>query len=205
MIPDMDREGKNAAPGRLKLGVSACLLGEKVRYDGGHKLNHYLTKTLGPFVDWVPVCPETEIGLGIPREAMRLAGTAESPRLITRETHVDHTNRMRKWAAGRIRGLAGEELCGFIFKSRSPSCGTRRVPVVKENGKTGCCGAGIWARAFMDANPLLPVEDEDRLRDAGIRENFIKSILVYHHWRQLLADKPAAGRPADSHSGHTNT
>jgi len=94
---------------------------------------------------------------------------------------------------------------GFIFKSRSPSCGARRVPVVKENGKTGCCGAGIWARAFMDANPLLPVEDEDRLRDAGIRENFSESVFVYHRWQQLLADKPAAGRPVDFHSDHTNT
>jgi len=189
-----------AAP--VKLGISACLLGEKVRYDGGHRLDHYLTETLGPFVDWVPVCPEVETGLGIPREPMRLVGTASDARLITRQTHIDHTDRMRKWAAGRIRELAGEGLCGFIFKSRSPSSGMTRVKIYSEDGVAGPVGAGIWAGAFMDANPLLPAEDEGRLRDADIRENFIERVFVWHRWRQLLEQRPTVGRLVEFHSDH---
>src|SRR5512135_523699 len=106
---------------KLKLGISACLLGEKVRYDGGHKLDRYIKETLGKYVDWVPVCPEVEYGLPVPREAMRLVGTASAPRLMTSRTEVDHTDGMRRWAGQRLDELEKEALCGFIFKSRSPS------------------------------------------------------------------------------------
>jgi uncharacterized protein YbgA (DUF1722 family)/uncharacterized protein YbbK (DUF523 family) len=191
-----------SSPPPIRLGVSACLLGEKVRYDGGHRLDHYLADTLGPFVDWVPVCPEVEIGLGVPREPMRLVGTAEDARLITRQTHIDHTGQMRKWARSRIRELSGEQLCGFIFKSRSPSSGMRHVKIFNEDGVAGPLGSGIWAGAFMAANPLLPVEDEGRLRDAGIRENFIERVFVYHRWLQLLAERPSTGRLVEFHSDH---
>jgi len=186
----------------VRLGISACLLGEKMRYDGGHKLDHYLTETLGPFVEWVSVCPEVETGLGTPREPMRLVGTAKKARLITRRTHIDLTNRMLKWAEGRIRDLSRERLCGFIFKSRSPSSGMRHVKIYSEEGVSGPVGSGIWAGAFMAANPLLPVEDEGRLRDAGIRENFIERVFVYHRWRKLLAEKPSTGRLVEFHSDH---
>lgn len=193
------------APGEappIRLGVSACLLGEKVRYDGGHKLDHYLTEILGSFVDWVAVCPEVEIGLGIPREPMCLVGTAEDALLITRQTHIDHTDQMRKWARSRRRELSRENLCGFIFKSRSPSSGMTRVKIYREDGVAGPVGSGIWAGAFMAANPLLPVEDEGRLRDAGIRENFIERVFVYHRWLQLLGEMPSTGRLVEFHSDH---
>lgn len=186
----------------LKLGVSACLLGEKVRYDGGHSLDPYLTETLGPFVDWVPVCPEVEIGLGVPREPMRLVGTAADARLITRQTHIDHTGKMRKWARGRIRELSRENLCGFIFKSRSPSSGMTRVKIFSEDGVATAAGSGIWAGAFMAAYPLMPVEDENRLRDAGIRENFIERVFVYQRWQRLLEDRPSTGRLVEFHALH---
>ncbi|MEK6537188.1 MAG: DUF523 and DUF1722 domain-containing protein, partial [Actinomycetota bacterium] len=189
-------------PAPIKLGVSACLLGEKVRHDGGHKLDRYLTETLGPFVDWLPVCPEVEIGLGISREPMRLVGTANNARLITHRTHIDYTGQMRKWARSRIRELSREHLSGFVFKSRSPSSWMTRVKIYSEDGVTGPVGSGIWAGAFMAANPLLPVEDEGRLRDAGIRENFIERVFVYHRWLQLLAERPSAGRLVEFHSDH---
>ena len=164
----------------LRLGISACLLGQKVRYDGGHKQNYYLTDTLGPFVEWTPVCPEMEIGLGIPREPLRLVGTADNPRLITQRTHIDHTEAMLKWAAGRIHELDESGLCGFILKSRSPSCGIQSVRIYNERGMPGPEGAGIWARALMELNPLLPVVEVDQLQSAFNRENFIERVFDQH-------------------------
>lgn len=174
-------------PAPVKLGISACLLGQKKRYDGSHQLDHYLTDNLVSFVEWVPVCPEVEVGLGVPREPMRLMGIADNPRLITRQTHIDHTEAMLSWAAGRIRELNKAGLCGFIFKSRSPSCGMQSVKIYKEEGVPDPVGSGIWARAFMDANPLLPADDEDRLRDTAIRGNFIERVIAFHQRRDLLA------------------
>lgn len=177
----------------IKLGISACLLGEEVRYDGGHKRDDFLIETLGPLietlgplVEWVPVCPEVEAGLGVPREPMHLmitagapplTGTAESPRLVTANTGIDHTGRMLDWIRRRLPELARENLRGFIFKSRSPSCGMQ-VEIQSAQEAQDCLGPGIWASAFMTANPMLPVESEDRLRDPGIREDFIKRILA---------------------------
>ena len=187
---------------KVKLGISACLLGEKVRFDGGHKLDHYLAETLGPFLDWVPVCPETEAGFGIPREPMRLEDDAGIPRLVGRTSGIDQTPAMEKWARRRLRGLGKAGLRGFVFKSRSPSCGTRRVPVVRAGGRAACGGRGIWARAFIDAYPLVPFEDEDRLRGAGARENFIDRIFVYDRWLRLTERRPTAGALVDFHSDH---
>ncbi|MFA6001808.1 MAG: DUF523 and DUF1722 domain-containing protein [Thermoleophilia bacterium] len=197
--------GNSKTPGEtepVRLGISACLLGEKVRYDGGHRLDHYLAETLGPFVDWVPVCPEVETGLGVPREPMRLVGTASDARLVTIRTHIDHTNDMRRWAAGRIRDLAAQDLSGFIFKSRSPSSGMTRVKIYSESGVAGPVGSGIWAGVFMDANPLLPVEDEGRLRDAGTRENFIERVFVWQRWLLLLKQRRSVARLVEFHADH---
>jgi len=114
---------------KIKLGISSCLLGNKVRYDGGHKLDHFLADTLGAYVDWVSVCPEVESGLSVPREAMHLVGDPEAPRLATIRSGVDHTSRMRRWAIKKVTALAAEDLCGFVFKSRSPSSGMRGVKI----------------------------------------------------------------------------
>lgn len=179
---------------KVKLGISSCLLGEKVRYNGGHTLDRFLAEVLGAYVDYVPVCPEVEIGLSTPREAMRLVGDPENPSLVTQKTGIDYTDRMKTWAKERLDALAEEGLCGYIFKSKSPSSGMSRVKVYNEKGGNKRNGSGIFARAFMDRFPSLPVEDEGRLNDIGIRENFIERVFTYHRWQQTLeTDKTVGG------------
>jgi uncharacterized protein YbgA (DUF1722 family)/uncharacterized protein YbbK (DUF523 family) len=171
----------------IRVGVSACLLGENVRYDGGHKRDAYVVETLGQHFEFVSVCPEVECGLGVPRPAMRLMGDPEAPRLVAIKTGVDLTDRMRDYAARRVEELAGENLGGFIFKSKSPSSGMTRIKVYSDKGSPAERGVGLFARAFMDRFPLLPVEDEGRLHDPGIRENFIERIFALARWRAALA------------------
>ena len=172
---------------KIRLGISACLLGEKVRYDGGHKLDRYLTDTLGRYVEYVPVCPEVEAGFGVPREAMHLEGDPNAPRLVTRRTKRDLTEPMLEWAKKRVLELEAQDLCGFIFKSRSPSSGMERIPVFNDKGMPVKKGVGLFARTFMDHFPLLPVEDEGRLHDPKLRENFIECVFVFKRWRECLS------------------
>jgi len=174
-------------PETIRVGVSACLLGSLVRYDGGHKLDHYIADTLGRHFEFVPVCPEVESGLGVPREAMRLVGDPDSPRLRTIKTGLDLTALMQTWAARRVEELAGKNLAGFIFKSKSPSSGFTRVKVYNDKGSPVERGVGLFARAFMDRFPLIPVEDEGRLHDERLRENFIERIFTLARWRETLA------------------
>lgn len=171
---------------KIRLGISSCLLGERVRYDGGHKLDYFLKNTLGNFVEWVPVCPEVESGLPVPREALRLVGSVDDPRLVTTRSGIDHTERIRQWATGRLRRIEREELCGFIFKSRSPSSGLRGVKVYPLSGAPNRSGTGIFARAFMERFPLLPIEDDGRLHDPLLRENFVERVFVFRRGRELL-------------------
>ncbi|MBU2489096.1 MAG: DUF523 and DUF1722 domain-containing protein, partial [Proteobacteria bacterium] len=187
---------------RVRIGVSACLLGEKVRYDGGHKRDPFITKTLSAWFEFVPVCPEAECGLGVPREAMHLTGNPESPRLVTRTTGRDLTDRMLSWARARLDGLAEQDLCGFIFKSRSPSSGMERVPVYTEAGMSVRRGRGLFAAAFMDRFPRLPVEDEGRLSGMGIRENFIERVFTLRRWRDLLDRDPSVRGLMGFHAAH---
>jgi uncharacterized protein YbgA (DUF1722 family)/uncharacterized protein YbbK (DUF523 family) len=187
---------------KIRLGISTCLLGEKVRFDGGHKLDPFLTGTLGRYVDYVPVCPEVECGFGIPRESFRLVGDADHPRLVTTRTNVDHTERMVKWARERVQELDREDLCGYIFKGGSPSSGMERVKVYDHNGVPAKVGTGIFARIFMEHFPLLPVEEEGRLHDPGLRENFIERIFALKRWRETAAERPTPGRLVDFHTRH---
>ena len=147
---------------KIKLGISSCLLGNKVRYDGGHKLDRFLTDTLGKYVEYVPVCPEVECGLGVPRKSMRLEGNPDSPRLIVTSTREDMTERMESFARKRVVQLEKEDICGFIFKSDSPSSGMERVKIYNEKSMPVKAGVGIFAKIFMENFPLLPVEDEGR-------------------------------------------
>jgi uncharacterized protein YbgA (DUF1722 family)/uncharacterized protein YbbK (DUF523 family) len=189
--------------GLPRIGVSRCLLGEPVRYDGGHKLDHFLTDVLGPHVAFVPVCPEVECGLGVPREAMRLVGEPENPRLVTVKTGQDHTARMNAWAEGKVAELAGAELCGFVFKYGSPSSGMSRVKVYPETGGAPVLkGRGLFAARLMEALPLLPVEDEGRLNDPALRENFIERVFVMHRWRRLVGQGFSLGALVDFHTRH---
>ncbi|MEJ2093331.1 MAG: DUF523 and DUF1722 domain-containing protein [Syntrophobacterales bacterium] len=189
---------------KIRLGISACLLGQKVRFDGSHQLDHFITDTLGRYVEFVPVCPEVESGLGVPREAMRLVGDISTPRLLTVRTKIDHTERLATWAQKRVQELEAEDLCGFIFKSKSPSSGMERVKVYIDppTGSPVTKGVGLFARAFMEHFPLLPVEDEGRLHDPALRENFIERIFVFKRWRELLAAKSGLGGLVAFHTRH---
>jgi uncharacterized protein YbbK (DUF523 family)/uncharacterized protein YbgA (DUF1722 family) len=186
----------------IKLGISSCLLGNEVRYDGGHKLDRFLTDTLGQYVTFVPVCPEVECGFSVPREPMRLVGQPQSPRLMTVRTQNDHTERMLQWAQGRVVELEQAGLCGFIFKSGSPSSGMERVKVYHDQGVPAKTGVGLFARAFMEHFPLLPVEDEGRLHDPKLRETFIESVFVMQRWRELLARGASLGMVVVFHTRH---
>jgi len=185
---------------KFRIGISSCLLGNEVRWNSGHKLDKYLAHTLGQFVEYVPVCPEVEAGFGVPRESFRLVGDPDSPRLVTFKSKTDHTDRMLTWTQKRVRELEKEELCGFIFKSDSPSSGMIRVKVYNEKGMPHKIGIGMFARAFMEHFPLIPVEDDGRLNDPIIRENFILQIFTMKRWRDNLARKRSIGNLVDFHT-----
>jgi len=187
---------------KIKLGISTCLLGENVRYDGGHKLDRFLTDTLRQYVEYVPVCPEVECGLGVPRESMHLEGNPDSPRLVTIRTKQDMTDCMVQWAQKRVVQLEKKDLCGFIFKSDSPSSGMERIRVYNEKGIPVKKGVGIFARIFMDHFSLLPVEDEGRLHDPELRQNFIERIFTLKRWREVLGKKESRGNVVDFHTKH---
>ncbi|MDJ0762661.1 MAG: DUF523 and DUF1722 domain-containing protein [Myxococcota bacterium] len=187
---------------KIRLGISSCLLGEPVRYDGGHKLDRFLRDSLGAFVNYVPVCPEVECGLAVPREAMRLVGDPDQPRLVTSRTRVDLTEQMTQWAERRVKALEAEHLDGFIFKSKSPSSGMERVKVYSEKGMPRRVGRGIFARMFMDHFPLVPVEEEGRLNDLLLRENFIERIFVCARFRRFLETNGTPGQLVAFHTQH---
>jgi len=163
----------------IKIGISACLLGHNVRYDGRHKRDRFITDSLGKYVEYVPVCPEVECGLGTPRESLNLMGNPTEPRLVTTRTHRDFTEQMVKWARQRVWNLEKEDLCGFIFKSNSPSCGMEKVKVYNRDGIPVKKGSGIFAGIFMRHFPLIPAEDDGRFYDLKLRENFIKRIFTF--------------------------
>jgi uncharacterized protein YbgA (DUF1722 family)/uncharacterized protein YbbK (DUF523 family) len=187
---------------KIRMGVSACLMGEKVRYDGQHKHDSYITGTLSNWFEFVPVCPEFELGLGVPRETMRLEGDPENPRLMTGKTRRDLTEPMLDWCAKRVEELEKEELCGFIFKSKSPSSGAFRVKVYSTKGMPSNTGRGLFANAFMEHFPLLPVEEEGRLNDPGLRENFIERVFTLKRWREMLATDNTRGGLVKFHERH---
>ncbi len=187
---------------KIRLGISTCLLGENVRYDGGHKWDRFLTDTLGQYVEYVPVCPEVEYGLATPREPMRLIGDPANPRLVTSRTKQDHTEGMVRWAQKRVRELEKEDLGGFIFKRSSPSSGMERVKIYDRNGVPKKTGVGIFARVFMDHFPLLPVEDEGRIHDPGLRENFIERVFALRRWREVIQRKSTLKDLIEFHTRH---
>ena len=187
---------------RIRMGVSACLLGQQVRYDGGHKHDRYITDILGEYLEFVPVCPEVEAGFPIPRETFRLVGDPENPRLVTTRGRVDHTERMNAWAEKRVRELEKEDLCGFIFKKDSPNSGLMRVKVYNDKGMAEKNGVGLFARAFTRHFPLVPVEEEGRLNDAKLRETFIEQIFTLKRWRKMRTKGRSMKNLVDFHTRH---
>ncbi|RJP70602.1 MAG: DUF1722 domain-containing protein [Candidatus Abyssobacteria bacterium SURF_17] len=198
----MQKSEEGYGSGKPRVGISTCLLGEPVRFDGGHKRDRYITDTLGKYFDWVPVCPEVECGLTVPRESMHLEGEVQAPRLITGQSRVDHTERMSSWAKKRLRDLENEDLCGFIFKSNSPSSGMERVRIYDAKGIPHKAGTGIFARAFMEHFPLLPVEEEGRLCDPHLRENFIERIFCLRRYRTFLTTDGTVRGLVNFHTDH---
>jgi uncharacterized protein YbgA (DUF1722 family)/uncharacterized protein YbbK (DUF523 family) len=153
-------------------------------------------------VEYVPVCPEVEVGLGIPREALRLVGDPESPRLVTNKTHQDFTARMTAWAQKRVKQLETEDLCGFVFKSNSPSSGMERVRVYNDKGMPVKKGSGIFARVFMEHFQLIPVEDEGRLHDPKLRENFVERVFALKRWRETVSQRLGLGKLVKFHTAN---
>ncbi|MGE4651810.1 MAG: DUF523 and DUF1722 domain-containing protein [Myxococcota bacterium] len=186
----------------LRLGISACLLGETVRYDGGHKRDPFLSDRLASWVEWVPVCPELEAGLGVPRPPMHLVGQGQSIRLLERESGRDHTRTLQRFSTRRIRELRALELAGYVFKMDSPSCGIGRVPVSRPRARPQREGRGLFAAALCDALPGLPVEDEGRLQDPLLRENFIERSIAFARLRELFRGRWTARRVAAFQQAH---
>jgi uncharacterized protein YbgA (DUF1722 family)/uncharacterized protein YbbK (DUF523 family) len=186
----------------LRLGISRCILGEEVRFDGGHKRDNFLTEVLGRYVEWVSVCPEVEAGLGTPREAMRLVGDPQYPRLVTIRTGIDHTRALETMTTNRLAELKSLDLSGYVFKKGSPSCGIERVRIFSEQGKLSRNGAGLFARAFIEQFPLIPVEEEGRLCDPTLRENFIERVFCYRRWQDLVQSGVTRQALAQFHTVH---
>lgn len=190
----MDRE--------IRVGVSACLLGERVRWDGGHKRDAFLTDVLGPYVTWVAVCPEVEIGLGTPREPIRLGGDPDAPRLVAETTGADLTRRMERFAAAKARALAALGLDGYVLKRASPSCGLFDVPVHGHDGASTRPGRGVYAAVLARRLPMLPMEEEGRLSDESLRAHFIERIFTGARWRAFVAAAPRRQDLAAFHASH---
>jgi uncharacterized protein YbgA (DUF1722 family)/uncharacterized protein YbbK (DUF523 family) len=182
--------------------VSACLLGDEVRYDGGHKRNTFLTDTLGAVVEWVKVCPEVESGMSTPREPIHLIAENGTIRLRAVKTGIDHTASMTTYADTRVAALDAEDLCGYILKKDSPSCGMTRVKVYGGDGPAAKSGVGIFARALLTRYPHLPVEEEGRLEDARLRENFIERVFAFRRLRDLFEARWAIGDLVRFHTAH---
>jgi len=186
----------------IRIGISTCLLGEPVRFDGGHKRDAFLTETFGRFVEWVPVCPEVECGFGTPREAMRLVRAGPGVRLLTVKTSIDLTEAMERYSRSRVAALADEDLSGYVLKKDSPSCGLERVKVYDRHGTPARGGRGLFAAALVEAFPHLPVEEEGRLADPRLRDNFIERVFAYWRLRGLFASRWTVGDLVRFHTAH---
>jgi len=197
-------DGSDAAPlkQKLRLGISSCLLGDLVRFDGGHKKDDFLVRVLGDYVEWIRVCPEVDIGLGTPRESIHLERRAGEIRLVGVRSGADHTEKMREYARDKSAEITGWDLRGYVLKKDSPSCGMERVRIYDANNVPSKDGVGMFAEALLERNPLLPVEEEGRLRDPRLRENFIARIYAYDRWLNLKASGPKARDVIAFHTAH---
>ncbi len=186
---------------RIRVGISSCLLGEEVRYDSGHKRNRYITQILGQFFEFVPACPEVAIGLGVPRPPIRLTGDPENPNAVgVTDSTFDVTEKLDQYARSRVETT--RTFSGYIFKRGSPSCGMERVKVFDASGMPSKHGAGVFAKRLMDEIPLMPTEEEGRLTDPVLRENFVTRVYVYDRWKRMLADEITAAKLVQFHTRH---
>lgn len=202
---------------RPRIGISACLLGQPVRFDTGHKRDPFLVETFGPHVEWVTVCPEVEAGFGTPRESMRLVLREPQVRergerfdtaklaLVLNKQGTDVTEQLRTYSRRKAAGLVNADLCGFVLKKDSPSCGMERVKVYTTGGPADKGGRGLFAEALMTALPNLPVEEEGRLGDPRLRENFVERVFAYRRLRALFENRWTVGDLVKFHTAHKLT
>jgi len=193
---------RHPANGSIRIGVSSCLVGNEVRYDGGHKRDAFLVGTFGQYVEWVPVCPEVELGLGVPRPTLRLEHRDGKLRLIMPQTQTDHTDAMRRYADQRVAELADAGLCGYVLKKDSPSCGMERVKVYSGKTLPSRRGRGLFAEALMRRLPQLPIEEEGRLCDPRLRENFVERVFAYRRIQALFGGRWTLGDLVRFHTAH---
>ena len=191
-------DGKNP----IRVGISACLLGDKVRWDAGHKRDRYITDILGAYFRFIPVCPEVEVGMGVPRESVRLVGEISSPRMVGNKTGQDWSERMREYIAKRLKQLEKYNFSGYILKNDSPSCGMERVRVYQKSGIPLKQGRGFFGGAIVDHFPNLPIEEEGRLNDPALRENFIVRVFAYSHLQDLFKGKFSRSEIVQFHTVH---
>ncbi len=170
---------------KIKVGISSCLLGNEVRFDGGHKHSRLCTDSLSHYFQFIPECPEVSSGMSIPRKPIRLVGDIDDPSVVAvNDSSIDYTEQLETFSQNKVKQL--DALCGYIFMQKSPSCGVFRVKVYQEGGQPAAApGRGIYAKAVMEAYPLLPVEESGRLEDPVLRESFITRVYAYHNWQQL--------------------
>jgi len=187
---------------QIRLGISRCLLGDQVRYDGGHRRNAFLVEVLGNVVEWVPVCPEVEAGFGTPREPMRLVRGPRDPRLVTISTNRDLTRPLKDFSRCKNTLLGALDLSGYVFKKNSPSCGIEQVPVYNRSGRVTPNGIGLFARSFQEHFPLIPITDEDRLTDQELRDNFLERVFCYHRWKTLARGPVTRKAVVEFHTLH---
>jgi uncharacterized protein YbgA (DUF1722 family)/uncharacterized protein YbbK (DUF523 family) len=184
----------------IRVGMSACLAGDEVRFNGGHSRQRYLTDTLGQFFEFVTACPEIEAGMTVPRPTVRLVNSGGRIRVIDPKNDIDWTVAMEDHAVGRVSMVGEQQLSGFILKSKSPSCGVERVKVYHENGMPQMNGRGVFAAELIRRYPFLPVEEEGRLNDPSLRENFVERVFAYHRLRRLFKSRWTVGSAVEFHT-----
>lgn len=184
----------------IRVGISSCLIGEQVRWDGSHTRDHYITDTLGSYVEWISVCPEEEAGMGVPREKMVLQGNPEDPRILGRESGEDWTEELKKHTRNRLEELREKQLHGFILKSNSPSCGKQDVTVQRDARHEASTAPGIFARELLSEMSLLPVVEDQQLQNPDQRESFIDGMYAYYRWNQLIQNDPDPGDLVEFHT-----
>lgn len=199
------RKSVRQSEARIRIGISRCLLGDAVRFDGGHKHDRFLTETLGEYFEWIPVCPEMDAGMGVPRESVRLVSYPEGLRMEGVRSKTDFTRPMKEYSLAKINELQNETLHGFILKKDSPSCGMERVRIYRSSGSALRQGSGLFAAELLSRFPDLPVEEEGRLHDMRLRENFIERVFAFHRWSEFVKNHPGPGDLVKFHTRHKLT
>ena len=189
----------------IKVGISSCVLGENVRFDSGHKISKFVTKELAPFFEFVPVCPDGGMGMPVPRPTIRLMSDQERIALVeTKDASIDHTDKMMDYSKSKVAELSSTELCGYIVCAKSPTCGMERVKVYKKGGAENI-GVGLYTQELMKQMPWLPVEEDGRLNDPVLKENFITRIYTLRDFYDSMDGEPTAGKIVAFHSRYKLT